>query len=284
MSRDIQVTNSAADTVNFKDNAGLPQHVIPEHTQLMLDDVYGKIKMVDRFNPAEDPLIGGNPLKDMPKDGGIIEVKPIASEQDRTAAGKTLDKGISRLIPEGDRHSIKALTDAITSGDAQAFADAVKATGGDPRKLKDLCTEVDKMLAAKGSTTRMDVAADGTVVISDGSLPTAIAVNPATGMISARGVEHNMDGSVTLKPGELLNVDTDDAFRQIGDSAVNAVNGLKIKALLPIVGDHPDLLPSITGPFPHNPLQPIKPITPIKPFDGYTGINPASLFEQAIQH
>jgi FlaG/FlaF family flagellin (archaellin) len=132
---------------------------------------------------------------------------------------------MSKLIPEADRESMKAMTTAITNGDSKAFAEAVKKAGGDPAKLKALVGEVDKMLEEKGSSTRLDVTADGKVLVSDSGSGTALAFDPKTGNVEAKAVEQNMDGSVLVKPGELLHVDTDKAFKDMGDHAVNAVNG-----------------------------------------------------------
>ena len=213
---------------NAKTDNVLSQAV--DHTQHLLADAWSDFKRAD-FHML--PWMGKGGPEEIIKGGlepkGKIEVLGVnVSDKERNDAEKTLEKGFSKLIPEADRATMKAMTEAITHGDAKAFAEAVKNAGGDPKKLKALVEEVDKALEAKGCTTRLDVAADGSVIVSDMNKNTAVAVNPANGAISARGVEHNIDGSITLKPGEVLHVDTDGLFQQIGDSAVAGVNGVKL--------------------------------------------------------
>jgi hypothetical protein len=173
------------------------------------------------------------------------------SDKERSDAEKTLEGRMSKLIPEADRDAMKAMTTAITNGDTKAFAEAVKKTGGDPAKLKALVTEVDKMLEEKGCSIRLDVTGDGKVLVSDTSKETALAVDPKSGNVEAKSVEHNPDGSILVKPGEVLHVDTEKAFKDMGDRAVNAVNGkldfnvekhdpfFPIKTLRPIFPDEP---------------------------------------------
>lgn len=180
----------------------------------------------------------------------IMIEQQAPSDKDRADAEKTLEGRMSKLIPEADRDAMKAMTTAITNGDSKAFAEAVKKAGGDPEKLKALVSEVDKMLEEKGSPTRLDVTADGKVLVSDSGSGTALAFDPKTGNVEAKAVEQNMDGSVLVKPGELLHVDADKAFKQMGDHAVNAVDGK-----LDFTVSKPD------------PFKPIDPIDPIKPWE-----------------
>ena len=72
---------------------------------------------------------------------------------------------------------------------------------------------------------RLDVTGDGKVLVSDTGKSTALAFDPKSGNVEAKSVEQNFDGSVLVKPGELLHVDTDKIFKDMGDSAVNGVNG-----------------------------------------------------------
>jgi hypothetical protein len=189
--------------------------------------------------------------------GGPIEnFTSHPSDKDRADAEKTLENRMSKLIPEADREAMKAMTTALTNGDSKAFGEAVKKAGGDPEKLKALVSEVDKMLEDKGSSTRLAVTADGKVLVSDANRSTALAFDPKTGAAEAKAVETNMDGSVLVKPGELLHVDQDKAFKDMSEQAVNAVNG------------KPDFVlekPSPFNPFKPDPYEP-EPLFPHKPF------------------
>jgi len=177
-----------------------------------------KDAIVEYFRPE--------PKIDIAKDGDtLIKWSKEPSDKDRADAEKKLEKGISKLIPEADRQLMTSLTSAITSGDARAFGEALKKAGGNPEKLRSIVEEVNKVLEDKGCSTKVDVTADGKVLISDGSSDTALAFNPATGRAEAKRVEHGMDGSVTVKPGEVLHVDKEAAFTAIGNAAVDSING-----------------------------------------------------------
>jgi len=162
-------------------------------------------------------------------DGAIHKILDLKdsppSDKDRADAEKTLEGKMSKLIPEADRQAMSAMTTAILNGDSKAFGEALKKAGGDPAKLKALVDEVDKMFEAQGASTRLDVTADGKVLVSDTGKSTALSFDPATGKVEPKSVEHNWDGSILVNPGELLHVDTDKTFHQIGDDATNGVNG-----------------------------------------------------------
>jgi hypothetical protein len=134
-----------------------------------------------------------------------------------------VDSGLDPLIPEGERRSIFAIFSALKNGDEKAFADAIKRAGGDQEKLRQLLDEVNEMLKQKHSTTQLDLTADGKVLVSDCNSSTALVINPASGNIQARAVEHNSDGSILVKPGELLHVDLDKAFKDMGQTSVDAI-------------------------------------------------------------
>jgi|GEM_PF-4076709 len=206
------------------------------------------------------------PKLDIPKDGdGLVKVSLEPTDKDRADAEKKLEKGISKLIPEADRATMTALTTAITSGDSKAFGEALKKAGGDPAKLRGIVEEVNKLLEAKGCTTKIDVTGDGKVLISDGSSDKALAFNPATGQSEVKRVEHGLDGSVTVKPGEVLHVDKDAIFTAISNDTVAGINGGVIK--LTGLGEggqwgKPSFEPGKPG------FEPIKPwsTVPLKPW------------------
>lgn len=212
--------------------------------------------MLDYFKQPETIIIIGGGEGQAGGNGKVGEV----TDKDRDRAETKIEKGLSKLIPEADRATITAMTSAITHGDAKAFGEAVKKAGGDPEKLRKLVAEVDKMLEAQGSLTKLDVTADGKVLVSDPLTPTALAFNPATGRAEGRRVEHNVDGSMTVQPGEVLHANLDDAFKSIGDNTVTCINvGGLGKLISPIIGDGQTKEPL---------LEPIKPWGgPFKPWN-----------------
>ncbi|MBU6450486.1 MAG: hypothetical protein KGS72_01815 [Cyanobacteria bacterium REEB67] len=152
-----------------------------------------------------------------------LDMAAPPTDEERSDADKSLDKSLSKMAAPEASKSMQAIDAAITSGDTKALGEAIKSA--DPAKLRDMLGEINRVLAEKGSSTRLDMTEDGKVLVSDSKSNTAIAVDPKTGDISAKEVEHNADGSMLVKPGELLNVDTDKAFKEISDRTVNAVNG-----------------------------------------------------------
>jgi len=220
--------NTAHSSHNTNDGQVMPIH----------DDAY-KGLLNNPGNAIKDAL-GGKSVKDaiieyfrpepkidITKSGdGLVKVSSVeATDKERADAEKKLEKGMSKLIPEADRQLMTSLTTAITSGDSKAFGEALKKAGGDPEKLRGIVEEVNKLLEAKGCSTKIDVTANGKVLVSDGSSDTALAFNPATGRAEAKRVEHGMDGSVTVKPGEVLHVDKDAVFASISNDAVASING-----------------------------------------------------------
>ncbi len=165
--------------------------------------------------------------------GTAVGFNPVPSDQNRKDAEKALESRMSKLIPEADRAVMMAMTTALMNGDDRAFADAVKKAGGDPKKLKEMVDEIDKMLEDKHCSTRLDVTGDGKVLLSDTNRNTALSFDPATGKIQARAVEQNADGSILVKPGELVHTDSDAAFKNMSNRAVNGVNGSDIINTLP---------------------------------------------------
>ncbi len=209
-------------------------------------------------------------VKDFPSFGKISLDSSPPSDKERGDAEKALEGRMSKLIPEADREAMKAMTTAITNGDSKAFAEAVKKAGGNPEKLKALVSEVDKMLEEKGSSTRLDVTADGKVLVTDGFSGKGVAFDPKTGNVEAKAIEQNIDGSVLVKPGELLHVDTTKLFKDMGDDAVNAVNGrhdITLQKPNPFFPDEP-FAPKEPR-FPRDPEFPHLPENPLWPKGGF---------------
>ncbi len=147
------------------------------------------------------------------------------TDQQRAEAEKALESRMSKLIPQGDRAAMQAITTALLNGDQKALADAIKIASKDPKKLQALLVEVDKIMEEKGCSTRLDLTSDGKVLVSSSANSTALALDPASGRFEAKAVEHMFDGSVRVEPGELLHVDKNKVFKDMADSAVRAITG-----------------------------------------------------------
>lgn len=136
------------------------------------------------------------------------------TDEQRRQAKERLDKELSDLIPEKDRASLKNLHSAIIDGDLGKLQATLKELSGNPEHLKKVVDALGKQLG-KGTDVRMDSA--GNVLLYERGGNTALSVNPKTGETTLRAMETQMDGSVVLKPGEIINRTTGDVLKDIGD-------------------------------------------------------------------
>ncbi len=160
-------------------------------------------------------------------DAGKITRSIPVTEQDRTDAKEQLAKDISELVPEADRESMKQLQNAIVDGDMTKLQETLKGLSGDPEKLatmlKEINTRFDKLEAGGGLDISIDSSGDVLVYKENGN--TAVSINPATGATTMRAVERQADGSVLLKPGEIINRDAGEELHSIADAGTRSLTG-----------------------------------------------------------
>lgn len=176
-------------------------------------------KQIDKSGVLEQLQKGGMAM------GEIGKIKMPVTDEDRKEAKEALEKGISGLVPEGDRKAQLALQNAIIDGDMGKFKEAVKSLGNDPEKLAKMVKEVNDQLNRNEKFGGVELSMDskGNVLLYGEKGSTAVSVNPKTGEATLRAVETQNDGSVVLKDGEIINRKADDVMKQLGDQATRSV-------------------------------------------------------------
>jgi|AGTN01.1.fsa_nt_gi hypothetical protein len=145
------------------------------------------------------------------------------TDEQRKQAKEKLEKELSELIPEKDRTSLKNLQSAIVDGDLGKLQSTLKELSANPEQLKKIVDALGKQFGKElGVDLKMDSA--GNVLLYEHFGNTALSVNPKTGESTLRPMETQMDGSVVLKPGEIINRTTGDVMKNIGDTATRSLS------------------------------------------------------------
>lgn len=144
------------------------------------------------------------------------------TDEQRKQAKEKLEKELSELIPEKDRQSLKNLQSAIIDGDLGKLQSSLKELSGNPEQLRKIVSALNKQMEKRmGVDMRMDAA--GNVLLYESGGSTALSINPKTGESTLRPMETQMDGSVVLKPGEIINRTPADVLKNIGDEATRSL-------------------------------------------------------------
>lgn len=166
-----------------------------------------------------DKNIGNDGLKH------INKLPREVTQEDRDKAKKVLEKELNELIPEADRKAVTDLQNAIIDGDAKKLGEVIK--GMDPAKLDKYIKAVNDNLNKHETFGGVELTRDsqGNVLLYGEKGNTAVSIDPKTGAATLRAVERQPDGSVLLKPGEIINRNADDVARELGDSATRSITG-----------------------------------------------------------
>jgi hypothetical protein len=207
-------------------------------------------------------------LQELTKEGAIsigISKKLDVTPEDRAEAKEKLGKELSDLIPEADRKTITELQNALIDGDTKKFGEALKGLSGDPARLEKFVKALNDNLNKNEMFGGVELSMDGkgNVLVYGEKGNTAVSFDPKTGESSLRAVERQDDGSVLLKPGEVINRKPNEVMKNLGDEATRSLQE-------PIFKPHP-WKPG----FPNKPMPmpefPNKPTLPKDPFDGGHG-------------
>lgn len=157
--------------------------------------------------------------------GGMIIKNREVTDEDRKEAKETLGSGMSDLIPEQDRKALTALQGALVDGDLNKLTETLKGLSGDPEKLAKYIKEINGQLDKNETLGGIDLSQDaqGNVLVYNEKGGTALQINPKTGEASLRAVERQADGSVLLKPGEVLGRTAAEVARDLGDSLTRSL-------------------------------------------------------------
>lgn len=210
----------------------------------------------------------GEKLQELTKEGSIaigigISKRADVTPEDRAEAKDKLGKELSDLIPEADKKTITDLQNALIDGDTKKFGEALKALSGDPAKLEKFVKALNDNLNKNEMFGGVEVSMDGkgNVLVYGEKGNTAVSFDPKTGESSLRAVERQDDGSVLLKPGEVINRKPDEVMKDLGDEATRSLQELNFKP-------HPWKPGFPSKPMPMPEFPPNKPWNPKNPFDG----------------
>lgn len=183
------------------------------------------------FQPAEgkNALSVGKILNDA---GKHLESRhgsfksPDVTDKDRQEAKAVMAKDLSEAIPEADRKAIIDLQGAVIDGNLARMQESLKSLSGDPEKLAKMVKELNKQFSNHdnpfdGVNLTMD--GKGNVLLYEKNSNTAVSINPASGETTLRAVEQQIDGSVLLKDGEIINRNAADVMKSAGDSATRGI-------------------------------------------------------------
>ncbi len=148
--------------------------------------------------------------------------QPI-TDKDREAAKERVGKGLSDLIPEKDRKDLKAVTDSLIDGKLDKLTETLKGLSDDPARMEKILKAAQEQLAKNGSDLKLQVGRDGNVLVYHESGDTALSVNAKTGEASLHPIERQSDGSVVLKPGEIINRTPGEQMQTMGDKTVRDI-------------------------------------------------------------
>jgi len=156
------------------------------------------------------------------KDQFFKRFEEKVTDEQRKQAKESLEKDLSDLIPEKDRQAMKDLHSAIIDGDLGKLQSTLKELSANPEHLKKIVDALGKQF---GKTMGVDVRTDsaGNVLLYEQGGNTALSINPKTGEASVRPVETQMDGSVVLKPGEIINKSSDEVLKDIGNEITRSL-------------------------------------------------------------
>jgi len=207
-------------------------------------------------------------LQELTKEGSIaigigISKRADVTPEDRAEAKDKLGKELSDLIPEADKKTITDLQNALIDGDTKKFGEALKGLSGDPEKLEKFVKALNDNLNKNEMFGGVEVSMDGkgNVLVYGEKGNTAVSFDPKTGEASLRAVERQDDGSVLLKPGEVINRKPDEVMKNLGNEATRSLQE-------PIFKPHPWKPGFPNKPMPMPEFPPSKPGSPKNPFDG----------------
>ncbi|MBX9694699.1 MAG: hypothetical protein K2Z81_20090, partial [Cyanobacteria bacterium] len=156
-------------------------------------------------------------------ESAVRQIMSAVTDADRTKAKETMAAELSDLIPEADRDLMTALQGALVDGNMDQLKESLKTLSADPAKLDLFIKELNKQLDKHGSGTNLDRDSAGNVLLYTRGGSTAISLNPSTGETTLRAIETQKDGSVLLKPGEIINRQATEVMSNLSDSITRSI-------------------------------------------------------------
>ncbi len=154
------------------------------------------------------------------------------TDGDRTRAKEVLSGELSELIPEADRNLMRDFQSSIIDGNLERLTATLRRLNAEPAKLDLFIRALNRQLDGHERFNGIDISRDsaGNVLVYDQNRgSTALQINPTSGEATVRAIEIQRDGSVLVRPGEIINRRPADVLRTIGDEATRAVVGPRIE-------------------------------------------------------
>ncbi len=187
----------------------------------ILSDLLGDHKPSKPKDTASDKTGMINDLHNMMEKGGrsLESFFKNITDADRKVAKDALAKSIDPAIRAEDKQILKDMQAAIIDGNAENLAKALKPLAGKPDRIADFVKSINSQLDKGGTGVELGTDSKGNVLLYEKGANTAVSINPETGATELRVVERQADGSVVLKPGEIINRTVADVMKNVGDEA-----------------------------------------------------------------
>ncbi len=158
--------------------------------------------------------------------------------EDRTRAKQVLANELSELIPQADRDLMRNLQSAVIDGNLDQLRTTLRTLSADPAKLNRFIEALNRQFSRHEVFNGIELGRDGqgNVLLYKEKGNTALSINPTTGDASVRAIEVQADGSVLLRPGEIINRQPAEVLQAVGDEATRAVVGPRFQHRLPDYG------------------------------------------------
>lgn len=148
------------------------------------------------------------------------------TDKNRNEAKEALAKNLSGLIPEADRALLKTMQGALIDGNLDKLKASLGSLSGNPDRMDAFIKEINANLKREGSTVELTNDGKGNVLVYDQWGNTAVSINAKTGETTLRAIERQNDGSILLKPGEIINRKPAEVMKNLGDEATRSITGM----------------------------------------------------------
>lgn len=175
-----------------------------------------------------------SPLSGMEKGGRLIEDfgrhwDKTVTDKNRNEAKEALGKGLSELIPEADRALLKTMQGALIDGNLDKLKSTLGSLAADPEKMEKVLKEINGQLKREGAQVELSSDGKGNVLVYEKGGNTAVSINAKSGETTLRAIERQNDGSILLKPGEIINRKPAEVMKNIGDEATRDITGMNYR-------------------------------------------------------
>jgi len=197
--------NEIANSINVQEGAG----------------VAGKINKIEGLEEGLGKKIIG---------GGIaIGIKHEVTDEDRAEAKEKLASGdLMGLVPKEDQEKLNTLAGALIDGDVAKLGETLK--GMSPEEVKKFVDVLNKHMNSNESFGGIELSQDaaGNVLVYGEKGGSALSIDPKTGEATVRAIEHQPDGSILLKPGEVVGKTAADVAKNLGDQMTRSLGDFPI--------------------------------------------------------